>query len=160
MKLTYTSTQDQIANFHTKAATRKWLSNVLSKLGIINIYTATWGGVLWVRVMRAKYGLAMGRVNGQVRFCHLLAIIAKWDIRHCLNSTIENYNSWASVMFLIFDYPKKKFAVVVNIIKGWRDYSKECNIQDIKSLFFAFQEDGLWLPHQHAASFSFPSIAP
>lgn len=46
--LSYTSRVDQIVDFLTKAISRKQLNDVMSKLGMVNIYASTWGEVFRV----------------------------------------------------------------------------------------------------------------
>ena len=46
VELGYTSTGDHIENFLTKAVTRKQISNVLVKLGIVHICTSLRGSVM------------------------------------------------------------------------------------------------------------------
>ena len=44
----YVSTRVQIANMFTKALCKTRLGLLCNKLGLYDIYSPTWGGVLWV----------------------------------------------------------------------------------------------------------------
>ena len=48
----YVSTRVQIADMFTKALCKSCLSLLCNKLGLYDIYSLAWGGVLWV--IRAK----------------------------------------------------------------------------------------------------------
>lgn len=46
IRLAYEKTDDELADFLTKAVAEKLVSDVLSKLGVVNVYAPAWGWVL------------------------------------------------------------------------------------------------------------------